>query len=78
MKERIEAKIESVIDYIIKKPDEKITADDYMILASEVRDIRFREAEEERQAKLEHMLAVVGPAFAGNKKITEIHPVDCA
>ena len=80
MKEKIERKIEQIVDYIISKPESEITADDYMIIASEVRDIRFREAEEERQAKLEHMLAMASPAFAGfgKGKITEIHPVDCA
>ena len=78
MKEKIEKKIEAIVDYIIAKPEETITADDYMIIASEVRDIRFREAEEERQGKLERMLAMAGPAFAGNEKIRQIHPVDCA
>ena len=78
MKEKIEKKIEAIVDYIIGKPESEITADDYMIIASEVREIRFREAEEERQAKLEHMLAVAAPAFAGSGKITKIHPVDCA
>ena len=78
MKEKIEKKIEKIVDYIISKPESEITADDYMIIASEVRDIRFREAEEERQGKLERMLAMAGPAFTGNGKITPIHPVDCA
>ena len=78
MKEKIEKKIEKIVDYIISKPESEITRDDYEIIASEVRDIRFREAEEERQGKLERMLAMAGPAFAGNGKITQIHPVDCA
>ena len=78
MKEKIEKKIEAIVDYIISKPESEITADDYMIIASEVRDIRFREAEAERQERMEHMLAVAAPAFAGGGKITPIHPVDCA
>ena len=40
MKEKIEKKIEAIVDYIIGKPESEITADDYMIIASEVRDIR--------------------------------------
>ena len=80
MKEKIEKKIEKIVDYIISKPESEITADDYMIIASEVRDIRFREAEEERQERMEHLLAMAGPSFAGfgGKKVTPIHPVDCA
>ena len=58
MKEKIEKKIEKIVDYIISKPESEITRDDYEIIASEVRDIRFREAEAERQEKLEHMLAM--------------------
>ena len=67
MKEKIERKIESIIDYIVKKPDEKITADDYMILSSEVRDIRFREAEEENREKIEQLVSAGIPAFNGFK-----------
>ena len=78
MKEKIEKKIEAIVDYIIRKPEREITADDYMIIASEVRDIRFREAEAERQERMERILAMSAPAFNGKGKITPIHPVDCA
>ena len=78
MKEKIEKKIEKIVDYIISKPEEKITADDYMIIASEVRDIRFREAEVERQGRMEQLLAMGGFAPADPGKIKAIHPVDCA
>ena len=80
MKEKIEQKIEKIVDYIISKPEKEITRDDYEIIASEVRDIRFREAEKERQKQLEHMLAVAGGSNAGfnGKEIKQIHPVDCA
>ena len=66
MKEKIETKIEAIIDYIISKPDEQITADDYMILASEVRDIRFREADEASKERMERFMVSALPAFAGN------------
>ena len=78
MKEQIEEKIGEIIGFIIMKPASKITLNDYTILSSELRDIRFREAEAERQEQMEHMLAVAAPAFAGNGKIRQIHPVDCA
>ena len=68
MKEKIEKKIESIIDYIISKPEEKITADDYMILASEVRDIRFRESESVKQERMERLLANAVPSFTGFNK----------
>ena len=57
MKEKIESKIEAVIDYIISKPEDKITTDDYMILASEVRDIRFREHESVKEERMERLLS---------------------
>ena len=78
MKEKIEGKIERIVDYIISKPEDRITADDYMIIASEVRDIRFREAEKERQERMEQLLALGGFGPADPGKIRTIHPVDCA
>jgi hypothetical protein len=65
MKEKIEKKIEEIIDYIISKPEEKITTDDYMILASEVRDIRFREHESVKEERMEQLLSVGFPAIGG-------------
>ena len=61
MKEKIEKKIVSIVDYIISKPDSEITTDDYMILASEVRDIRFRELESAKEERMEQLLAVGFP-----------------
>ena len=58
-KEKLENKIESLMDYLTDKPNEKITSDDYLMMSSELRDIRFREKQaidearnEERMAKL--------------------------
>ena len=65
MKEKIEEKIDSIINYIISKPNDKITTDDYMILASEVRDIRFRESESVKQERMERLLANAVPTFTG-------------
>ena len=67
MKDKIEKKIEKIVDYIISKPESKITRDDYEIIAAEVRDIRFREDEKEREKKLERLMAMGGfaPAVTG-------------
>ena len=56
MKEKIEKKIEAIVDYIISKPESEITPEDYMIIASEVRDIRFREAQSVREERMERLL----------------------
>ena len=56
MKEKIEKKIKAIVDYIISKPESEITPDDYMIIASEVRDIRFREAQSVREERMERLL----------------------
>ena len=65
MKEKIEKKIEEIINYIIAKPEDKITADDYMILASEVRDIRFREHQDAAERKSDRrMEQLMGMAFS--------------
>ena len=78
MKEKSEKNIEAIVDYIISKPESEITADDYMIIASEVRDIRFRESESDRQERMERILGMGGFGFADPGKIKQIHPVDCA
>ena len=67
MKEKIEKKIEAIVDYIISKPESAITQEDYMIIASEVRDIRFRELESARQERMEQLLTSVSgaPGFSG-------------
>ena len=65
MKEKIERKIEAVIDYIISKPEDKITTEDYMIMASEVRDIRFREHESVREERMERLLSASPFALNG-------------
>ena len=57
MKERIEAKIEKIIDLIINKPTEEITLDDYTILTAELRDIRFREDQEANRTKFTELMA---------------------
>lgn len=60
MKERIEAKIDEILNYILEKPVKEITSEDYGILTNELHDIRFRENEQE-QAK--RMAGLVASAF---------------
>lgn len=57
MKTKLENKIESIVDYIIAKPEDQITKDDYEILASELRDIRFREEQEKQRAEQQKRIA---------------------
>lgn len=45
MKEKIEAKVKEIIDYIVNKPIEEVTIDDYSILTNELKDIRFAESQ---------------------------------
>lgn len=62
MKEKLEAKIEEVLNYIISKPVETVTHEDFNILAGELRDLRYRESENERNKKLaETMVNLVSP-----------------
>ena len=65
MKEKIEKKIEAIVDYIISKPEDKFTTDDYMILASEVRDIRFRESQSVKEERMEQLLGNAVSVFNG-------------
>lgn len=57
MKEKLKAKIDEVLNYIMSKPVENITNEDFAILAGELRDIRFREGDEERNKKYAETLA---------------------
>ena len=57
MEEKIEAKINAIIDQIISKPTEEITLDDYTILSSELKDIRFRKSQAESTERFRQLLA---------------------
>ena len=61
MKDKIETKINSIIDYIIAKPENEITMEDYNILASELRDIRFREQQSEQSERMAKLIAASFP-----------------
>ena len=57
MKEKLEKKIDEVLDYIISKPVEQITSEDFAILAGELRERRFREGNEEQNRKFAGLLS---------------------
>ena len=57
MEEKIESKIAAIVERILNKPDEEITMDDYMILSSELKDIRFRRENKESNERLAKMVA---------------------
>jgi len=52
MEEKIDGKIERIVDYIISKPLSKITLDDYTILHEEIREIRLRKSQAESGERL--------------------------
>ena len=69
MEEKIESKMTEVVEYIIGKPKETITADDYMILAAELKDARFRREQAEQGDRMAKLMAAVFPAAADVKNL---------
>lgn len=65
LEDRIEAKIESVMDYLIGKPNEEITPGDYSMLSSELRDIRFRRSQSENGDRMAKLMAVAFSDHSG-------------
>ena len=57
MEEKIQEKIDAIIERIISKPTEEITLDDYTILSSELKDIRFRKTQAEHKEQLLKLMA---------------------
>ena len=65
MKEKLENKIEAIVDFIINKSENEITLDDYTILSSELRDIRFREQQVDNAKRMSELVASSFPVFSG-------------
>lgn len=61
MKEKLENKIEAIVTFILNKPKEKITQDDYNILSSELRDIRLREFQADSEKRMADLMALAFP-----------------
>ena len=59
MKNRIEAKIELLIDYIISKPLYEITIDDYSILLSELQEIHYRERVISKEKQMTELISKI-------------------
>ena len=59
MEDKIQVKIEEIVDYIISKPVEDITLNDYTILHEAIKDIRFRKSQEESTERMRQILATL-------------------
>lgn len=64
MKEKIEKKIAEIVDYIVSKPVEEVTLDDYTILTNELIGIRSAEAKAENGRRMADLMALANPASA--------------
>jgi hypothetical protein len=71
MEEKIESKITSLVEYIIGKPNEAVTLDDYTILAAELKDARFRREQGESNDRYAKLLATIVPGFGCAAPTTE-------
>lgn len=68
MEEKIIAKIEEVVDFIISKPASEVTLNDYTILHEEIKDIRFRREQEASSERLRQLMAATGSGCFGSVK----------
>jgi len=58
MKEKIEAKIDEIVEHIIGKPVAEVTLDDYTILQNELKEISFREAKTGQDKRMAELMAM--------------------
>lgn len=68
MEEKIIAKIEEVVDFIISKPASEVTLNDYTVLHEELKDIRFRREQEASSERLRQLMAATGSGCFGSVK----------
>ena len=66
MKEKIQNKIEDIVDYIVRKPIEEVTLDDYTILTNELKNIRNQEAQSDNSKRMAELLSTMAYAPANN------------
>lgn len=67
MEEKLEKKIDDVLDYIISKPVEQITHEDFVIMATELKERRFRnENAKQRDKSAELLRSFVDYSTLGN------------
>jgi DNA-binding IclR family transcriptional regulator len=69
MEAMIEKKIQDVLEYIADKPTKNITLEDYNIMSSELRDIRFRKSQEFNKERMAGLMAMAFPSCAGDGNV---------
>lgn len=66
MKEKIQNKIEDIVDYIVSKPIEEVTLDDYTILTNELKNIQNQEAQSDNSKRMVELLSAMACAPANH------------
>lgn len=66
MKDKIDAKIKSILEYVLNKPESEITMSDFEVLKSEQRDIRFREEQQAQSERTAQLLTIMGSPIAAH------------
>lgn len=59
MIEKLTTKIDEVLDYIISKPANEITPEEFAIMATELKERRFQENSEKQRDKSAEMLRLI-------------------
>ena len=59
MKEKIETKIQEIVDFIISKPVKEVTLDDYTILNNELKEIHLRESQAGQSKRMAELMSMV-------------------
>ena len=65
MREKLEGKINEIVEYIISKPAEAISLDEYTVLKNELIDIRTREGQTENSKRMAELMAAAFSNPAG-------------
>ena len=65
MKERIEAKIEEIVDYIINKPVEEVTLDEYTVLTNELKGIEYKQTQSDNSKRMAELMSAMVATPAG-------------
>lgn len=65
MKERIEAKIEEIVDYIINKPVEEVTLDEYTVLTNELKGIEYKQTQSDNSKRMAELMSAMVTTPAG-------------
>ena len=66
MKDKIDSKINSILEFVLSKPESEITMSDFEILKSEQRDLRFREEQQAQQERTAQLIALMGTPLVGH------------